>query len=96
MKLAPLSEIIIPPADRTVQLEPYYNRNDIKLYGVPYSEHSSFRELASFIASMNIHHIIPTVNLSQMQAMSVYFDKWQKEKLAKRVTVVRYPNQEYW
>ncbi|CAO3627839.1 unnamed protein product [Mucor fragilis] len=96
MKLAPLSEIIIPPADRTVQLEPYYNRNDIKLYGVPYSEHSSFRELASFIASMNIHHIIPTVNLSQVQAMSVYFDKWQEEKLAKRVSVVRYPNQEYW
>ncbi|OAD03492.1 hypothetical protein MUCCIDRAFT_13087, partial [Mucor lusitanicus CBS 277.49] len=37
-------------------------RNDIKLYGVPYSEHSSFRELASFIASMDIYHIIPTVN----------------------------------
>ncbi|KAK4516155.1 Mitochondrial carrier protein ymc2 [Mucor velutinosus] len=96
MKLAPLSEIIIPPADRTVQIEPYYNRNDIKLYGVPYSEHSSFRELASFIASMNIYHIIPTVNLSQVQAMSAYFDKWQEEKMAKRVTVVRYPNQEYW
>ncbi|KAL7333788.1 DNA cross-link repair protein PSO2/SNM1 [Mucor circinelloides] len=96
MKLAPLSEIIIPPADRTVQLEPYYNRNDIKLYGVPYSEHSSFRELASFIASMNIYHIIPTVNMSQVQAMSVYFDKWQEEKSAKRIEVVRYPNEEYW
>ncbi|GAN04923.1 DRMBL-domain-containing protein [Mucor ambiguus] len=96
MKLAPLSEIIIPPADRTVQIEPYYNRNDIKLYGVPYSEHSSFRELASFIASMSISHIIPTVNVSQMQAMSVYFDRWQEEKMAKRVTVVKYPNQEYW
>ncbi|KAL9544699.1 hypothetical protein MBANPS3_007491 [Mucor bainieri] len=96
MKLAPLSEIIIPPADRTVQLEPYYNRNDIKLYGVPYSEHSSFRELASFIASMDIGHIIPTVNLSQMQAMSDYFDRWREEKMVKRITVVKYPNEEHW
>ncbi|KAI8641957.1 DNA repair metallo-beta-lactamase-domain-containing protein [Parasitella parasitica] len=96
MKQAPLSEIIIPPADRAVRLEPYYNRHGIKLFGVPYSEHSSFRELASFVASLDIQQIIPTVNVSQSQAMSAYLDKWQDEKRARRIQVVHYPNQEHW
>jgi DNA cross-link repair 1A protein len=96
MKLAPLSHIISPPSDRTLQLSPYYNHKNIKLFGVPYSEHSSFRELASFIASLEIFNIIPTVNINQLQSMSNYFDKWQQEKSSKRIEVVNYPNQDHW
>lgn len=96
MKLAPLSHIISPPSDRTLQLSPYYNYKNIKLFGVPYSEHSSFRELASFIASLEIFNIIPTVNINQLQSMSNYFDKWQQEKSSKRIEVVNYPNQDHW
>lgn len=96
MKLAPLSHVIIPPSDRTLQLSPYYNRSNIKLYGVPYSEHSSFRELASFIASLKIFHIIPTVNINQLKFMSEYFDKWEEEKSSKRIEVVAYPNLNHW
>ncbi|KAI8077487.1 DNA repair metallo-beta-lactamase-domain-containing protein [Thamnidium elegans] len=96
MKLAPLSHIIIPPSDRTLDLSPYYNHKNIKLYGVPYSEHSSFRELASFIASLDIKQIIPTVNINQLDSMKVYFNNWEQEKSSKRIQVVEYPNEDHW
>lgn len=96
MKLAPLSHVIIPPKDRRLSLNPYYDKNNIKLFGVPYSEHSSFRELASFIASLDIKQIIPTVNINQVQAMSAYFKRWEEEKMAKRIEIVSYPNENHW
>jgi DNA cross-link repair 1A protein len=31
------------------------------LYGVPYSEHSSFRELRAFVAGLPARRVVPTV-----------------------------------
>ncbi|GMF15739.1 unnamed protein product [Phytophthora fragariaefolia] len=36
----------------------------IHVYGIPYSEHSSFAELCDFVQVVNPHAIIPTVNCS--------------------------------
>ncbi|OBZ82691.1 DNA cross-link repair protein pso2/snm1 [Choanephora cucurbitarum] len=96
MKLAPLFHVITPPSDRSLSLTPFYKNDKIKLFNVPYSEHSSFRELASFIASLDIKHIIPTVNMHKIQQMNIYFERWQEEKRAKKIEVVAYPNEDHW
>ncbi|OMH83451.1 DNA cross-link repair protein pso2/snm1 [Zancudomyces culisetae] len=42
-------------------LKPLSRTDNVVIFPVPYSEHSSFRELASFICSINVDTIIPTV-----------------------------------
>ena len=52
-------------------------------FGVPYSEHSSFRELAMFVMSLRIDKIIPTVNVGSDQSrkrMKAWLDRWQIER----------------
>ncbi|CAG8677436.1 10632_t:CDS:2 [Scutellospora calospora] len=60
-------------------INPTYNSPTCQIFGVPYSEHSSFRELAAFIMSLNINRIIPTVNIDRKE-MDYWLDKWQNEK----------------
>ncbi|PHZ11823.1 DRMBL-domain-containing protein, partial [Rhizopus microsporus ATCC 52813] len=96
MNFAALSQVIMPPSNRILSLSPNYESTNIKIYAVPYSEHSSFRELASFIASLDIQQIIPTVNISQKDKLFYFIDKWQQEKTTKRIEVVAYPNENYW
>ncbi|KAI7902868.1 DNA repair metallo-beta-lactamase-domain-containing protein [Cokeromyces recurvatus] len=99
-----LADILKPPTDRKLQLSPYCNREKVRLYAVPYSEHSSFRELASFITSLDIQQqIIPTVNTSKSNMMStLYFNPWKKDKeqisqyLTKEEKIVIYSNENYW
>ncbi|BCS30055.1 DNA cross-link repair protein PSO2 [Aspergillus puulaauensis] len=52
-------------------------------FGVPYSEHSSFRELTMFCCALRIGRIIPTVNVGNQKSrerMKAWFDKWEAEK----------------
>ncbi|OAA67616.1 DNA cross-link repair protein [Cordyceps fumosorosea ARSEF 2679] len=51
--------------------------------GVPYSEHSSFRELALFLMSVRVDKVIPTVNVGSEQSrrrMKAWTDKWLAER----------------
>ena len=52
-------------------------------FGVPYSEHSSFRELTMFCCALRIDKIIPTVNVGSAKSrerMKGWCDKWAVEK----------------
>lgn len=52
-------------------------------YGVPYSEHSSFRELTAFCCALRIGRVIPTVNVGSAKSrerMKAWLERWEAEK----------------
>lgn len=52
-------------------------------FGVPYSEHSSFRELAMFMMSLRIEKVVPTVNVGSEQSrkrMKGWLDRWMADR----------------
>ncbi|KAI1433040.1 DRMBL-domain-containing protein [Xylaria sp. CBS 124048] len=52
-------------------------------FGVPYSEHSSFRELALFLMTLRIEKVIPTVNVGSevsRKRMKMWTDRWLGER----------------
>ncbi len=52
-------------------------------FGVPYSEHSSFRELTMFCCALRIGRVIPTVNVGSQKSrekMKGWIEKWEVEK----------------
>ncbi|PVI03754.1 DRMBL-domain-containing protein [Periconia macrospinosa] len=54
-----------------------------KCFGVPYSEHSSFRELTMFCCALRIEKIIPTVNVGSAKSretMKAWCERWAVEK----------------
>ena len=56
---------------------------DSSCFGVPYSEHSSFRELTMFCCALRIDKIIPTVNIGSAKSrekMKAWIEKWNNEK----------------
>jgi DNA cross-link repair 1A protein len=48
---------------------------NIKIYGLEYSEHSSFSELKTCVQTLKPRKIIPTVNVHDKK-QSKYFDQW--------------------
>jgi DNA cross-link repair 1A protein len=53
------------------------------VYGVPYSEHSSFRELCAFACALRIDRIVPTVNVgsaASRERMRWWVERWAEEK----------------
>ncbi|XP_007259318.3 DNA cross-link repair 1A protein [Astyanax mexicanus] len=60
-------------------------KNNISIYGIPYSEHSSFLELKRFVQWLQPLKIIPTVNVgswSSRKVMQQCFSEWQTEAKA--------------
>jgi DNA cross-link repair 1A protein len=52
-------------------------------FGVPYSEHSSFRELTMFCCALRIERIIPTVNVGSAKSrerMRGWVERWMVER----------------
>ncbi|KAK8027098.1 hypothetical protein PG991_004154 [Apiospora marii] len=52
-------------------------------FGVPYSEHSSFRELALFTMALRIDKVVPTVNVgseASRKRMKGWLDRWIAER----------------
>ncbi|PGH16186.1 hypothetical protein AJ79_01953 [Helicocarpus griseus UAMH5409] len=52
-------------------------------YSVPYSEHSSFRELTMFCCALRIAKVVPTVNVGTKKSrerMKFWVEKWEAEK----------------
>lgn len=52
-------------------------------FGVPYSEHSSFRELTMFCCALRIEKVVPTVNVGSAAGrakMKSWIDRWLTER----------------
>ncbi|OTA64629.1 DRMBL-domain-containing protein [Hypoxylon sp. EC38] len=52
-------------------------------FSVPYSEHSSFRELALFLMALRIEKVVPTVNVGSepnRRKMKGWIDRWLAER----------------
>ncbi|CAL3966326.1 unnamed protein product [Diplocarpon coronariae] len=52
-------------------------------FGVPYSEHSSFRELAMFVCALRIEKVVPTVNVGSAPTrakMKTWIERWMAER----------------
>ena len=55
----------------------------MQVYGVPYSEHSSFRELTMFCTALRIEKVIPTVNVGSAKSrerMKAWCERWAVER----------------
>ncbi|ODV94612.1 hypothetical protein PACTADRAFT_50483 [Pachysolen tannophilus NRRL Y-2460] len=73
------------------QIEKQFNVNRlIQLYQVPYSEHSSFRELSFFVILLDFDKVIPTVNLHSLDAireMEFWIKEFEEVKKSKLVNM---------
>ncbi|KAG0308523.1 DNA break repair nuclease [Dissophora globulifera] len=71
------------PTPTTLELKSSFTSPTVKIYPVPYSEHSSFNELAGFVRSLDVSKIIPTVGVGSEKgrhAMTEWFKRWGEER----------------
>ncbi|EUC64525.1 DNA cross-link repair protein pso2/snm1 [Rhizoctonia solani AG-3 Rhs1AP] len=71
----------------------------VAVYGVPYSEHSSFRELTCFALSVDWSEIIATVNVGSdesRQKMQTWYDKWAESRRDRSGEMVKHRCADYW
>ncbi|XP_071090237.1 DNA cross-link repair 1A protein-like [Haliotis cracherodii] len=64
------------------QIKPKYSRNGITIYGIPYSEHSSYLEMKRFTQYIRPDRILATVNNTNPQSrqkMNTLFMTWLSE-----------------
>jgi DNA cross-link repair 1A protein len=80
-----IEDVLYSPAWRSsydvTQMVPVRGANEkVRCYAVPYSEHSSFRELCCFCCGLNIGKIVPTVNVGSKKSrerMGVWIQRWE-------------------
>ena len=72
----------------------------LQVYGVPYSEHSSFFELTCFALSFDWGRMIATVNVGSEASrgkMAKWVERWEAERKKRgKVEVVGYKELDYW
>ncbi|KAL6309318.1 DRMBL-domain-containing protein [Sparassis latifolia] len=72
----------------------------LQVYGVPYSEHSSFFELTCFALSLDWVKMIATVNVgseNSRRKMAKWIERWEAERKKKgTVEIVSHRAEDYW
>ncbi|KAI5283624.1 hypothetical protein KEM54_001979 [Ascosphaera aggregata] len=61
-------------------------------FGIPYSEHSSFRELTMFCCSLRIGRVVPTVNVGSATSrdrMKKWVERWEAYKRSNGLYIVK-------
>ncbi|EIW58533.1 DRMBL-domain-containing protein [Trametes versicolor FP-101664 SS1] len=82
-------------------LQPMRNSTStLQVYGVPYSEHSSFFELTCFALSLDWGRMIATVNVGSETSrgkMAKWVERWEAERKKRGgAKVVEYRAEDYW
>ncbi|CAE7146277.1 unnamed protein product [Rhizoctonia solani] len=82
------------------RLRPKRDSNSrVTIYNVPYSEHSSFRELSCFALSIDWDQMIATVGAESAETrerMEFWFDKWAKSRIDRAGAMVEHRCIDYW
>ena len=95
-----LLEALVPPTIEAASLTATRDSTDtVRVYGVPYSEHSSFYELMAFVLSLRHIRIIPTVNVGTAASrswMRAWIDQWTAASRRSNGIMVPPRSELYW